>query len=582
MLGGIERLFMLKKVYRILDSHQKSRICILLIMILGGALFETLGVSAILPLVSAVTNPSIIHTNDNYRKVYELVKAPDEKSFILYMAIALVFVYIIKNIYLILLNMAQNHFTTNNERRMAVKLVKRYMDQDYLFHVNHNIAELHRNVSTDVALFVMVITNVLMLITESLVCLMLAFFLLITDFYTTLLLISMWGIFLLLFIKAVKKRLRELGELRRVYSKEIEKTFLEAFGGIKEVKAINKESYFASRYDNAHAGYAMATQKEMLLSYMPKPLMESLFIGGLLLFLAIRIYLGADVSKFIPVMSVFAIAAIRMLPSFSRISGYIGAIMLNRASVDALYEDLQEISGLKDEKKVNKDIEVTIGDICVKDVTFAYPSKPDVKILESVNLVIPQNKSVAFVGPSGAGKTTLADVILGILKPQSGKVEVNGIDVIENEKAWHEHIGYIPQSIFLIDDTVRANVAFGIPENEIDDERVWEVLEEAQLSEFFKNQKSGIYTPIGDRGVLLSGGQRQRIGIARALYANPEVIVLDEATSALDNDTERAVMDAIYRLSGRKTMIIIAHRLSTIVNCDIVCEVSGGKVVIKK
>lgn len=257
--------------------------------------------------------------------------------------------------------------------------------------------------------------------------------------------------------------------------------------------------------------------------------------------------------------------------------------MLNKPSVDALYEDLKEMESLSHKEVIEHEVtDITVGDINVQGVTFAYPANPDKKVLDGVSLMIPHNKSVAFVGPSGAGKTTLADIILGILKPQFGRVEVNGINVLENEKAWHEQIGYIPQSIFLIDDTVRANVAFGIPEKEIDDERVWKALEEAQLAEYIRGQNEGIYSSIGDRGVRLSGGQRQRIGIARALYGNPEVIVLDEATSALDNDTEKAVMDAIYSLSGKKTMIIIAHRLSTIENCDIVCEVNDGRVTIKK
>jgi ABC-type multidrug transport system fused ATPase/permease subunit len=296
--------------------------------------------------------------------------------------------------------------------------------------------------------------------------------------------------------------------------------------------------------------------------------------------MSIRIVLGADVNKFIPVMSVFAIAAIRMLPSFNRISGYLGSLMFNRPAVEAVYNDLREMDELNKKAGEEKSIaSIPAGDIEVKDVTFAYPSKSDITILDKVSLTIPRNKAVAFVGPSGAGKTTLADIVLGVLKPVNGEVLVNGVSVSANSKAWHEHIGYIPQSIFLTDDTIRANVAFGVPEEEIDDAKVWAALEKAQIADFVRSQDDGLESRIGDRGVKLSGGQRQRIGIARALYTDPEVIVLDEATSALDNDTEKAVMDAIYNLSGHKTMIIIAHRITTIKACDIIYEINNSNVM---
>ncbi|MCR4635500.1 MAG: ABC transporter ATP-binding protein/permease [Butyrivibrio sp.] len=574
---------MIKKIFSILDAHQKSRMLVLLVMIIGGALFETFGVSAILPLVSAVTDPGIIEKNEKYKMAYDLLKAPSYKHFILYMALILVFIYVVKNVYLILLNIAQNHFITNNQRRIAVRLMKCYMRQNYQFHVEHSVAELQRNVETDVSNFITVITSVLQLSTEALVCMMLATYLLITDFYTTILMIVLLVAFLLLFAKVVRKRLRRLGEQTRDLSQAKTKTFLEAFGGIKEIKAISKEDFFINKFDKIYKNFASAAQGQMLLTYIPKPIMESLCISGLLLFMSIRIAMGADVDKFIPVMSVFAIAAIRMLPSFNRISGYLGSLMFNKPAIDAVYEDLKEMELLNKSLTDRKEyIQINTDNIVINNLTFAYPSKPDKKVLDSINMVIPKNKSVALVGPSGAGKTTLADIILGVLKPLFGEVTVREVNVLDYIESWHEHIGYIPQSIFLTDSSIRENVAFGVPEEEIDDEKVWKALEEAQIADFVRDQKDGIYSNIGDRGVKISGGQRQRIGIARALYSNPDIIVLDEATSALDNDTEKAVMEAIYNLSGKKTMIIIAHRISTISKCDIIYEVKNGKVCEKK
>lgn len=570
---------MIKQIYEILDHRQRTRMFLLLLIILGGAIFETVGVSAVLPLVSAVTDPTIIDNNEKYVFFKNLLGIEDYKTYILVMALGLVAIYIIKNVYLVIMVNAQNHFTTNNQRRLSVRMMKCYMMQDYLFHTEHNVAELERNVEQDVNWSLSVVQSLLQLATEVLVCAMLGIYLLITDFITTAMMIALLSVFLLLFVKVFRRKLRALGEETRVLSAEKTKYFLEAFGGVKEIKATSTEKHFIDRYDDTYKVYSGKIQKQMILTYLPKPVMESLCIGGLLLFMAIRIIMGVDVNRFIPVMSVFAVAAIRMLPSFNRISGYLSNIMFNKAAVNSVYNELKEMEEL--DKKIAAEqskVDIEAADIIVNNVSFAYPAKPDKVILDDVSVIIPRNKSVAFVGPSGAGKTTLADVILGVLKPNDGNITVGNINVLEHLSSWHSKLSYIPQSIFLTDDTIRTNVAFGVPEDEIDDAKVWKALEEAQIADYVRTQKDGIYTNIGEQGVKVSGGQRQRIGIARALYSEPDVIFLDEATSALDNDTEKAVMDAIYSLSGKITMIIIAHRLSTIAQCDLIYEVKDGKV----
>lgn len=567
----------IKKIFSILEKKQQRNVYILLVLILGGALMETFGVSAVLPLVSAVTDPTIIETNKYFKAVSDLLGITDHKIFILVLTLGLIVIYIIKNVYLILLNVIQNRFTTNNQRRLSVRLMKCYMDQDYLYHSYHNVADLERNVNRDVNSLIYVMNNMLMLATELMVCGMLALFLLITDISTTVVLLVIMSVFMLFFVKIVRKKLKFYGNKSRSSEAEKSKFFLEAFGGIKEVKATSSEQYFVDKFDKSFGGFTFAKRMEQTLSYIPRPLMESICICGILLFMAIRIVLGTDVNSFIPVMSVFAVAAIRMLPSFNRISGYLSSIMFHKTSIEGLYKEFQEIKKLEEKRAIDNKEEIKLSDIEVKNLSFAYPSRPDRKILENVSITIPYNKSVAFVGPSGAGKTTLADLVLGVLDPDGGTITVGGIDVIKNKSTWHKNVGYIPQTTFLTDDTIRANVAFGIEEDKIDDAKVWAALDAAQLSDFIKDQKDGIYSNIGDRGVKISGGQRQRIGIARALYHNPGVIVLDEATSALDNETEKAVMDAIYQLSGKKTIIIIAHRLTTIKNCDFIYEIRDGK-----
>jgi ABC-type multidrug transport system fused ATPase/permease subunit len=321
-----------------------------------------------------------------------------------------------------------------------------------------------------------------------------------------------------------------------------------------------------------------------MLKFIPRPIMESVCICGLLGAFAIKMqFSGAQMSSFVSTMAVFVVAAVRMLPSFNRITGNIGSMMFDKPAIDSVYHDLVEIEELMDKRKLTEeaDAKIVLNDrLKVDGISFHYPESEE-WVLNHANLVIEKNQSVAIIGASGAGKTTMVDIILGLLEPQEGKITVDGIDIWTHMESWHQSIGYIPQSIYLMDDTIRANIAFGVPESDINDDAIAEALVEAQLDQFVASLPEGLDTVIGDRGVKLSGGQRQRIGIARALYRNPEVLILDEATSALDNETEREVMAAIDGLHGQRTMIVIAHRLTTIRNCDAIYEVANGVITRK-
>ncbi|MBQ1880555.1 MAG: ABC transporter ATP-binding protein, partial [Lachnospiraceae bacterium] len=385
-----------------------------------------------------------------------------------------------------------------------------------------------------------------------------------------------------------------LGEKERAATGDVNRDILHSFEGIKEIKASDRESYFLDDFDRSYRNRMDAMERQMFLKIAPRPVMETVMICGLLGFISLRIFLGGEMESFIPTVSVFAVAAIRMLPSFNRISGNMGVILSRRSSVEALYADLKaadatgfDFGSDKGRGRPTADEPGRRGEGCgmrlgeaihIRDLSFYYPERPENRVLDGVSLDIPKNSSVAFIGPTGAGKTTLADVILGVIEPVSGRVLCDDRDIRDDLTAWHETVGYIPQDIYLIDGTVRENVAFGIRPGEVSDEEIWEALTKAQAADFVRSLPGGLESAVGPDGVQLSGGQRQRIGIARALLGKPEVLVLDEATSALDNDTESAVMDAINALSGSKTLIIIAHRLSTIAGCDSVYEVSGGKV----
>ncbi len=577
-------IYMLKKINYILDKGQKFRLFVLMLVIIGGAFLETLGVSAVLPIVSIVTKPEIIHTNKYLVLIGEITGITNVRTYVLFMALVLIAVYIIKNVYILFMYNLQYRYTYNNQRRISYRLMQCYMSQDYLFHVDHNVTELIRNTTSDVNGFFTVLLNVIQLVTEACTCIFLVIFLLMQDVATTVVVVVLMAVFLVVVMGVFKRKLTAMGQVNRELTGITSKWMLQAYQGIKDIKVTNREKYFLDNYDASYKKQVVVNRKQSVLNIAPRPIMETVCICGLLGFMAFRIYLGADMESFVPVMSVFAVAAIRMLPSFNRISGCVGSIMYNKPSLEAVYEDLKGIEKLrvKQELDDNDDtvIELKDGVFC-KDIKFTYPSRPDKVILNDISLDIPKNKSVALVGPSGSGKTTLADVILGVLQPQEGSVLADDTDVYEHLHAWHRIVGYIPQTIYMIDDTVRANIAFGVAPENINDDDIWRALKEAQLDEFIREQPQGLDTNIGSMGVKLSGGQRQRIGIARALYRNPQVLILDEATSALDNETETAVMEAIDSLAGSKTMIIIAHRLTTIRNCDIIYEVRSGKISVK-
>ena len=577
-------IYMLKKINYILDRGQKFRLFILMLVIIGGAFLETLGVSAVLPIVSIVTKPEIIHTNKYLVLIGEITGISNVRTYVLVMALVLIAVYIIKNIYILFMYNLQYRYTYNNQRRISYRLMQCYMSQDYLFHVDHNVTELIRNTTSDVNGFFTVLLNVIQLVTEACTCAFLVVFLLMQDVATTVVVVLLMAVFLVVVMGVFKRKLTAMGQVNRELTGITSKWMLQAYQGIKDIKVTNKEKYFLDNYDASYKKQVVVNRKQSVLNIAPRPIMETVCICGLLGFMAFRIYLGADMESFVPVMSVFAVAAIRMLPSFNRISGCVGSIMYNKPSLEAVYEDLKGIEKLrvKQELDDNDDTAIELKDgVFCKDIKFTYPSRPDKVILNDISLDIPKNKSVALVGPSGSGKTTLADVILGVLQPQEGSVFADDTDVYEHLHAWHRIVGYIPQTIYMIDDTVRANIAFGVAPEDINDEDVWKALKEAQLDEFIREQPEGLDTNIGSMGVKLSGGQRQRIGIARALFRDPKVLILDEATSALDNDTETAVMEAIDSLAGSKTMIIIAHRLTTIRNCDIIYEVRDGRIMRK-
>ena len=584
----------LKKLNYIFSRRQKWQTLELLALIILGTAFELLGVSAVQPLINAIMDrDSLAERGGIYTFIYETFHLQNATQLILVLMGLLIAVYVIKNLYLIFMYRQQYRYIYSNMRTLSTRMMRSYLSRPYSYFIEKSSAELLRNINQDTADFFGVIQAAVQLTTEGLVVCALILYLFIKDKTITIAVGLLLGLLILAFQRIYKKRLLVRGERNRQYEAEVNKWIQQALGGIKEVKVMNREDFFFREYDRAYAGRVHSEYSYHTMIAIPKPIIEACAMGAMLGAAFIKIATGVNLAYFIPTLSLFVVAAYRLLPSFNRITEYMGTIAYQMPAVTAIYEHLREIDANERERAAEPAAGETTaadpsaaetgklsigGGIRVQDLSFRYPNAEKL-VLEQLDLEIPVNTSVALIGQSGAGKTTLADLILGVLQPTGGAILAGERNIAAELDRWHRTIGYVPQNIYLLDDTIEANIAFGIPEDQVDSARVRQAIDRAQLRETIDALPEGMQTVVGERGIRFSGGQRQRIGIARALYAEPEVLVLDEATSALDNETEAAVMESIDALHGKMTLIIIAHRLSTIQNCDVVYEIADGKAV---
>ena len=573
----------LKKLSYIFDRKQKTKFFFLGIMIFIGGILETLSVSALLPVVGVIVDSESIMENRYVKILLQFVPIEDSRTLVISLLVLMMAIYIVKNLYLLLLVYVQTKFITFSKNRLISRVLREFLNRPYEFYLDADIPTVFRLTDSDIPNVFNMVMAMISLVSECIVLLMLCPVLILSDWKMTLFLVCVLGLLTLLLLKLLKPRLGRLGRQNQDIQSRIAKWRIEAIYGIKDVKVLHREAFFADNYESSGFVGANISKKYSVMNSMPRMLIETVFICSILGYLLVYIFAGNQISDIIPVLAVFGGAAIRLMPCVNRINTYLTEVAYAQPSLDYVYENLNMSAitrmGDKTIEAHDPKIKIRLKDKIVLDnIVYAYPNT-DTKIFENAHMEVPCGKSVGIMGPSGAGKSTIVDILLGLLRVQHGTITCDGVDVFENYPAWLAQIGYIPQSIYLVDEPIRNNIAFGIADDEIDDDRIWEVLEEAQLKSFIKTLPEGLDTAIGDRGVRLSGGQRQRLGIARALYHNPEILVFDEATSALDNETEAAVMEAINSFHGKKTMVIIAHRLNTIEKCDIIYKVDGGKIV---
>ena len=580
-------LKMIKRLSAILDKQQKVRIIGLMFMILIGGLLETAGVSLVLPLISAILDEKSFAANEYVIYFSELLHIDNTRHFIYLLLFALIFMYIFKNAYLLLLTYIQSRFVNRNRCRCTTNLLSQYLHKPYEYYLYAETSTIVRTIYGDMDNIFNLLLQCMNLAAELVVSICLGIFLLVMDFKMMIVIIGLLLAVTIFITKFIKPRQNRVGEGYRQSMDGIYKWILQSVSGIKDVKVLNKEDYFTSRYKENASLFANYQMKNNVLTNVPRLLIETVAIAGILLYVAVSMAAGVNTSSLLPLISAFALAAMRLLPSVNRANTYMANIAYYEPALNYIYENVntQDLSkqGELDAYRLAHPNEKKITlkqEILLKNITFAYPNT-EKYIFDNADMQIPVGKSIGVVGASGAGKTTIVDVLLGLLNLQNGTITSDGTNIFENYGAWLSHVGYIPQTIYMLDDSIRNNIAFGVKAENIDDNRVWEVLNQAQMKEFVEELPDGLDSQIGERGVRISGGQRQRLGIARALYHNPELLIFDEATSALDNDTETAIMEAIDSLHGQKTMVIIAHRLRTIENCDMIYEVKDGKIILQ-
>lgn len=577
----------LKKLMVLLDQRQKRIMILLVIMMLIGAVLETAGVGMVIPVMQMVLDEKAVAKNKYLQVLCDIlhIAHDDNRTLIIVTMLALIMIFVLKNIFLFFQQKAQFKFVYTNQFATSRRMMINFMQRPYEYYLNADTSVIQRSITSDVNNMYGLILSLLQLFSEGIVFVCLVGVSFVTDIWMTITVTVVLVAALVVIMCVLKPIMKKAGEENQDYYSGLYKWIDQSVMGVKEIKIANKENYFINEYAKCGAGYVNAVQRYNLYNATPRLLIETLAIAGMIFYMMFQLVRGTAVTDIMPQVMALGVAAMRLIPCANRINNHLTSISYFEPFFmgvsDNLQEEIRDESINYDESAYRKKVEVEKLNIEekieLKDIVYKYPNT-EVFIFDHANMEIPIGQAVGIVGTSGAGKTTVVDILLGLLRVQQGQILADGVEVREHYQSWLKNIGYIPQTIFMIDSTIRKNVAFGFADEDIDDEKVWRALKEAQLDEFVKGLPEGLDTSIGERGIRISGGQRQRIGIARALFEDPEVLVLDEATSALDNETEAAIMDSINRLHGKKTLVIIAHRLQTIEKCDMVYRVEHGKV----
>ena len=559
-------------IWRLLKNSERRGLGIIFVMMLIGTVLEMFSLGLVVPIVGLLVNPDYIQRFPIVRSIFGDLTTT---QYVLVAMGLLVGVYILKTFFLIWKTWVQRGFSNSVTERIAQDLYKNYLRQPYAFHLERNSAIMIRNSQQSASLMSGIIDPLLLIASEIFVSGGLLALMLLLEPVGSLSAIVVFGSFSVIFRRLTSRRIVKWGEALNFHKGMIIQHLQQGFGGVKDVKILGREDYFIAGYNRDLSGNAYVERRYAVVQTLPRFSMELLTIICLGILVSLMVLSDKAVTDILPVLSLFGAAAFRLLPTLSQVTNSFMSINVNRPILNNLYADLALTVPAIATQKASSNLADRID---ISSLSFQYANTTR-EVLSEVSIDIRRGEAVGLIGSSGSGKSTLVDILLGLLEPTSGRVLVDGNDIHDNLRGWQDQIGYVPQSIFLTDDTLRRNVAFGLPKDQTDHDAVKSAIRSAQLEDFVASLPDGLDTIVGERGVRLSGGQRQRIGIARALYNNPDVLVLDEATSSLDTETEHGVMQAVQALQGEKTVIIVAHRLSTVEYCDRLYRLENARIV---
>ena len=569
----------------LLTGKQRKQAIGVFILVVFGAALETLGVAAVLPFIYAVINPQQLWDNQYVQWMADVFHIEGDTQLIVMLGIGISLVYVVKNLFMMFIVYMENRFKAGFAYELSKLMLHSYMKRPYVYFLGTNSAEMIRGLNDDINSINDMMTALFKIFSIVFMMIGIGAFLVVQNPGMAMGILVLAVLIFAIIVLVIKRKIRELGRLKIKFATEAYKYAYQAINGMKEISIMKREDYFLKSYTGVTSQKKVADTTYNTLSVAPERIVEAAFVCGILGIVCIQVGTGSMSAALIPSLSAFAVGALRIMPSLTTLTTRMTQLMYLRPALGGICNNIAEarkqeaeVMALQSGYDQADHVLEFKKEVTAEDITWRYPNT-EKNILQNTGITIKRGECVALVGKSGAGKTTLADILLGLFKPQQGKVCMDGIDIFSIPHAWSKIIGYVPQVVYLIDDTIRSNIAFGIDEQLIDDSKVWTALEKAQLKEFVANLPNGLDTVIGERGVKFSGGQRQRIAIARALYHDPEILVFDEATAALDGETEAAVMEAINRLRGEKTLIIIAHRLNTISHCNKFYEVADQKIV---
>lgn len=554
------------KLKALTSKKDKIFLAILFVLSVGLSFIETIGISAIMPFISLATNPEMISQNEYSAKIFEIFSFKSSNDFIIAFGGLLVLFYVFRAFYTLFYNYLLNRFAFGRFHLFALKLFSNYTNLPYKRFVRKNSGDMSKIVTQEAYNTSVYLQNFLQLFSEAFTIVLLYILLLLVNVKMTLVLTVILGAKVFLITKVISNKVKKQGQIRSLAFSKFYKILNETFGNFKFIKLRQNEEQIKSTFESASAQMSKANIVTSTLSVLPRNVLETLGFGVLISIVLYTLVKHNDASVVLPTISMYALALYRMLPALNRILGNYNAMLFNSKSLDIVYKELKYQAPIESDERLEFS-----KNIVLKGVFFSYEyNKP---VLKNINLEIQKGQKVAFIGESGSGKSTLVDVMIGIYRPNAGKIYIDDVELTDsNIRSWRKKIGYIPQNIYLFDGSVKENVAFGY---EMDENKVIECLKKANIWSFLES-KNGIDTVVGEGGIQLSGGQKQRVGIARALYNDPEILVLDEATSALDNQTESKIMDEIYDIAQNKTLLVVAHRLSTTQKCDRKIELDKG------